>query len=168
MPNYDKYSAIAGDSVYCDGVLVARDINITLPEMSAVSVELNANGPFDMPVTAQYESMEATITKIGVAYDIARLVEPKRHTVEIRAAQDILLTSGEKVTRQVKAFLGCIPKTIPEISLEFGSIAENEITLTVLRYQLYENNKELWLFDRLNDIYRVNGTNYAQSINSLL
>lgn len=168
MPSYNKYSAIAGDSVYCDGVLVARDININLPEVSMVTAELNANGPMEVPITAQYESMEATITKIGVAYDIARLVEPKRHTVEIRAAQDILLTSGEKVTKQIKAFLGTIPKTIPEIALEFGAIAENEITLTVVRYQLYEDNKELWLFDRLNDIYRVNGTNYAQSINSLL
>lgn len=165
---YDKYSAIAGTSVYCDNRLVARDVNITLPELNAVTAELNAGGPIELPITGQTDTMEATITKVGVNIDIARLVSPEYHNVECRAAQDVLRAGGRKETTQIRAFLGAIAKTVPAINLEFGAISENEITFTVLTYKLYENNDEIFYIDKPNGIYRVNGRDYGSSVISLL
>ena len=164
---YDKASAIAADTVYCDGELVARDVTVSLPELSAITAELNAGGTLEVPISNQFEPMEASLTKMGVTYDIAKVIEPKRHTLEIRAVEDVL-TADEKRVSQIKAFLGAIPKGVPALSLEFGSIPENEITFAVLRYQLYVDNREVLLIDKPNGIYRVNGVDYSSSIESYL
>lgn len=164
---YDRAGAIAGDTVRCDGKLVARDVTVTLPEVAAVTAEVNAGGPIDLPITGQTEAMEATITKLGVDADIATLMSHQHHTLEIRAVQDILTPNG-KALRSIRAVLGVIPKTIPGISLEFSSIPENELAFSVLSYKLYVDNKEVIYIDKPNNIYRVNGRDFGASVESLL
>ena len=52
--------------------------------------------------------------------------------------------------------------------LEPGSTSEQQITFAVTRYQLIVGGVEICLIDQLKGIMRINGKDYAKSINSLL
>ena len=67
-----------------------------------------------------------------------------------------------------QAFLRCVSKGIPGLSVDPGNTSENEATFAVSRYQLYVGGAEYWLIDQLNTILRVGGVDYAKDIRSLL
>ena len=67
-----------------------------------------------------------------------------------------------------KAFLSGTIGTIPGISVEPGSASENEISITVTRFQLYINGEEALCIDRLNGICRINGVDYYSDVAALL
>lgn len=164
----DLQGAVLASTVYADGSLCARNATVTLPEISNTTVELQAGGTIELPITANVDAMEATITLGAPDTGFGALAEPKSHTVEVRWVQDAVDIEGN--VRQVgyKAFLKAYAKTIPGLSLELGSASENEMTLGVTRYQLYADGEEILCIDQLNNIYRVNGTDYAAQINQLL
>lgn len=68
-----------------------------------------------------------------------------------------------------KAFIRGIPKiATPSIEVNPGDSIELDIPLSVTRYQLYVNGKEIILADKLAGICKINGTDYASRLNSLL
>jgi len=89
-------------------------------------------------------------------------------TIEIRWAQDVKQADGSTKTEGCKAFLRCVSKGIPGLSVDPGNTSENEAAFAVSRYQLYVGGAEYWLIDQLNTILRVGGVDYAKDIRSLL
>ena len=87
---------------------------------------------------------------------------------KIRWAQDVKLSDGSTKTEGCKAFLRCVSKGIPGLSVDPGNASENEIALAVSRYQLFVAGNEYWLIDQLNTIMRVGGVDYAKDIRSVL
>ena len=164
----DLKGPILADTVYIDGVLVAKDVSITLPAVTLVTADFKAMGTYTAPLTGQIEAMEASITKIGVDYGLRNMVAFQSKTVEIRWAQDVKYADGSSKTEGCKAFLRCVPKQIPGLSVEPGSLSGNEITLAVSRYQLFVAGTEYWLIDQLNTIMRVNGVDYVKTLRSVL
>ena len=61
-----------------------------------------------------------------------------------------------------------MPTKIPGITVTVGEASSNELTFTVMRYQLFVDGEELFLVDRLAGIVRVAGTDYTKTMNSLL
>lgn len=170
MPNTwkDLNGAVLGSAVYSDGNLCCRNATVTLPEVTNTTVELKAGGTIDLPITANVDAMEATVT-LGAPDDgFGDLAIPTSHEVEVRWVQDSIDVEGK--VRQVgyKAFMRAYSKTIPGLSVEIGSASENELTLGLTRYQLYADGAEVLCIDQLNNIYRVNGVDYAAEINALL
>lgn len=165
----DKASAIVADSVYSDGKLVARDVAVTLPEVNHVMAEINAGGPTEIPITSWIEAMELSITLKGIdSVAIAQLARQERQSLEIRFVEDMMKVDGTKRVAGCKAFLTVIPKGIPGIELELGEVPENEMLFSVIRYQLFVDNKEIHCIDKFNDKFKVNGKDYSESIESLL
>ena len=62
----DLKGPILADTVYINGVLVAKDVTITLPAVTHVTADYKAMGTYTAPMTGQIEGMEAAITKIGI------------------------------------------------------------------------------------------------------
>ena len=168
MPWIDIVGAIEADTAYIDGTLVARDVSITLPEVTFKTVTLPAAGEIELPIPTNLDPMEATITKIGVDQGLRSMITPDRKTLEVRWVQRVTGADGSTREQGCRAYLLCYPKTIPGISLEISSATENEITLGVTRYQLFVGGEEYCLVDQLNGIMRFNDTDYAQTMNSLL
>lgn len=160
--------AIVADTVYSDGRLVAKDVSITLPEVSQVTTEVIAGGNTDLPVTGWTDPMEATITKVGIDEGLTHLLRQQSMSVECRWVQDQVTGDGTKRVVGMKAFLRCIPKTIPGLTITPGENSENDVTLSVLRYELMVDNKQQWLIDKLNNIFTVEGKDYAKDVSSLL
>ena len=164
----DLKGPILADTVYINGVLVAKDVTITLPAVTHVTADYKAMGTYTAPMTGQIEGMEATITKIGIDKGLRSMVQLESKTLEVRWAQDVKYADGSTKTEGCKAFLRCVSKGIPGLNVDPGNASENEIALAVSRYQLFVAGNEYWLIDQLNTIMRVGGVDYAKDIRSVL
>lgn len=164
----DMATAVVADTVYSDGSLAARNCNVTLPEVTPTTVEVPVGGTIELPITGMTDAMEATVT-LGAPDDgFAALCSPQSHEVEVRWVLDVLQSDGTKVQKGCKAFMQAYAKTIPGISLELASASENELTLGVTRYQLFMDGTEVLLIDQINNIFKVDGTDYAKDLAALL
>lgn len=159
---------VVADSVYADGVLVARDVAITLPEVAPQTADVSVMGTMSIPIWQLLENMEASITKIGVDNGLGRLLMASIKTLEVRWIQTV--TDAQGMTKNVgcKAFLRCVTNKIPGVELEPASPSENEVTQMVTRYALYADGEEICLIDRLVGIVRILGTDYAEDLSAML
>ncbi len=164
----DQKNAILADTVYCDNELVAKNVALTLPEVTFATAEINAMGTTELPLVGLVEAMEAAMTKIGADSKLVAVSTPERHNYEYRFVQNNIGADGAATAEGCKAFITGIPKVIPGISVEVGSATENEITIAVLRYQLYVNGEELLCIDKLNSICRIRGKDYYADIAAYL
>lgn len=159
---------IAGSTVYREGRLLARDVTLTLPSITFGIGEYKSMGTLEIPNPTQIDAMELALTKAGIDQELACLCQPGYGGFECRWAQDIMQPDGTTALEGCKAFFRAAPKGIPGLSLEVGSVSENEITFAVARYQLYIGGKEVLLADKLNSILKVNGVSYTSKLQSLL
>lgn len=165
----DIRGAVNANTTYCDGALVARNVTITLPEVTHVLATVQtALGEMEVPLYGLIESMEATIQKIGVDMGLAKLCALKNKTLEFRWAQQVTKTNGEIAMEGCKAFLKFIPKAVPGIEVNPGDSVELEVPGSVSRYQLFCNGAEMLLVDKLAGICRINGVDYSGNLDSLL
>ena len=158
---------VIGTTVYCNGKLVARDTTVTLPEVTPITADLQAMGTFSIPIWQLIENMESTINKIGADLGLRAIIKPDMKQLEFRWVQTI--TNANGVTKNVgcKAFIKGIPNKIPGIGVTVGEASENECTLATTRYNLFFDNQEILLIDRMAGIVRIGGKNYAD-VNSML
>lgn len=152
---------VLADSVYAENQLVARDVAVTLPEVTPLTADLSIMGTFSMPIWQLIEHMEATITKIGVDKGLRAIITPELKALEFRWVQTVTDANGKTKNVACKAFLSGIPMKLPEIGLEIGSASEHEAALGLFRYQLYVDGEEMWLIDRTAGIVRIAGKNYS-------
>lgn len=166
----DIRGAVNGTTAYIDGSLVARNTTITLPEITHVTATVKAAlGEHEVPLLGLIESMEATIQKIGVDLGLSKALTMEAKTFEFRWAQQVTQASGDNKVEGCKAFIRGIPKVAaPSIELNPGDSVEMDIPLSVTRYQLFADGNELLLVDKLAGICKINGVDYASSINNLL
>ena len=147
----DIRGPVNGTTVYINGVLVARNTTITLPEITHVTATVQAAlGEHEVPLFGLVESMEATIKKIGADSGLAKALGMETKTYEFRWAQQVT------------------PIAAPSIEVSPGESIEVDIPLSVTRYQLFVAGSELLMVDKLAGICKINGVDYASVLNSLL
>lgn len=156
------------DTVYDEGKLVARDVSVTLPEVAAVTYEIQAMGPMTMPDWSRLEHMETAITKIGVDKGLASMVKPGAKNLEFRGVQTVTDANGNVRNVGVKAFIKGYSNKIPGVGVAVGDPSESELTYSTTRYQLFVDGEEMWCIDRLAVICKIDGVDYAKNINSML
>ena len=152
---------VLGTTAYSDGKRVARDTAITLPEVAAMTADLQAMGTFSLPIWQLINHMETAITKVGVDEGLVSLIKPDMKPLEFRWAQTITDANGNTKEVGCKAFIKGIPNKIPSIGLEVGAASEGEVTISTTRYNLFVDGKEMFLIDRLTGIVRIDGKDYA-------
>lgn len=159
---------VVADTVYCENVLVARDVSVTLPEIVAMTAEVQAMGNLTIPIWQLLEHMETAITKIGVDIGLTSLVKPDMKPIEVRWVQTVTDANGTTKNVGCKAFITGIPTKIPGVGLEIGATIESEVTLATTRYNLFVDGREMFLIDKLSGICRIDGKDYAGDIGSML
>lgn len=164
----DMKGPVIANTIYSDSQLVAKDTTIALPSITPVTADFKAMGTMSLPVIGQIESMEMSITKIGIDQGLGRLARLQVMNIEARWVQDVIQADGSTKLEGCKAFLRGVSKTIPGLSIEPGSNSENDLTHEIIRYQLFAGGEELWLVDRLSQILRILGKDYYKEIASLL
>lgn len=168
MPFMNLNGPILANTVYRDNKLVAKDVEFTLPEVTAMVAEVEATGPMSFPVWARVEDMVAEIVKIGLDKGFKRMITPNLKTFEFRFPQRIMDENGKQKTVPCKAFLKCRANAIPGISVVPGEATSNTIPVSVTRYQLFVNNEEYLLIDKIAGIVTINGEDYTGTANGYL
>lgn len=152
---------VVANTVYSEDVLVARDVAVTLPEIVPMTADLNAMGTFTMPIWQLIDAMELAVTKIGLDLGLRSMITPDMKPLEVRWIQTVTDASGTTKNVGCKAFLRGIPTKLPGVSLEVGSASEHEVTISLLRYNLFVDGEEMFLIDRLAGKVRIAGKDYT-------
>lgn len=157
----------SADTVYCDGDLQAKDVAVTLPEVTAVTYEIQAMGTMTKPDWSRIEHMETAITRIGVDRGLASMSKPGKRELEFRGVQQVTDANGNNKNVGVKAFITGESTKIPGIGVAIGDPSENDLLYATSRYQLFVDGVEMWCIDRYAGICRIDGVDYA-NYNNLL
>lgn len=152
---------VVADTIYSDGKLVARDVSVTLPEITPMTADLQAMGTFSIPIWQLIEHMETSVTKIGIDEGFRSMIKPDMKPFECRWVQTVTDANGHTKNVGCKAFIKGVPSKIPGIGLGVGEASESEITIATVRYSLFVDGKEMFLVDRLAGIVRIDGKDYA-------
>lgn len=164
----DMKGPILANTAYVNGQLVAKDVAVALPAVTPLTADYRAMGTVTLPVVGQIEAMETTITKIGIDLGLRSLIKFQSQTIEFRWAQDVKGSDGSSKVEGCKAFIRCVPKGIPGLTIDPGNTPEGDIALATTRYQLFVGGEEYWLIDQLNQILRIDGKDYCRNITNLL
>lgn len=165
----DVRGPINATTVYVNNTLVARNVTITLPEVTHVLGTIKtALGEQDMPLYGLVDSMEATIQKIGCDMGLAKICQLRSNNYEFRWTQQVTRTNGKIEVGGCRAYIRAVPKVVPAIEVNPGDSVELDIPLAVTRYQFFCEGEEIVLVDKLAGICRINGEDYASSLGNLL
>lgn len=164
----DIKGPVVADTVYADGVLVAKDTTFTLPGLEFMTADVQAMGNMTVPLIGLLENMELAITKVGIDTGLSRMSRLKKQNFEFRWVQNVVKSDGSTAVEGCKAFVRTMPGTISELGVEMASAPESENTYNVTRMQVYANGVEVCCVDRLSQILRVNGEDYMKKITNLL
>lgn len=160
--------AVLASTAYVDNELVARNVAATLPEVTAITTDIEAMGTMSLPIWTRLEDMELTITKIGVDLGLAEMLSGSSLSVELRWAQQNVDEFGNAYESGCKAFVTGILKVVPGSEITPGEPTENEVVYGAHRYQLFIDGEEALCIDRFANICRINGVDYAGNIEQYL
>lgn len=160
--------AIVADTVYVENVLSAKDVEVTFPEITPMMAEIEAMGTMSLPIWNRLENMLLTVTKIGLDKGLGAMLKAALKTMEFRFPQQTVDQNGNVKVVACKAFVKCMPNSIPGIGIVPGETSSNETNHTVTRYQMFIDGEEAWLIDRLAGIVRIGGVDYAKEVQSML
>lgn len=164
----DMKGAIMASAVYIDGVQVAVNATLSLPEITPATIEvLAAGGTLELPVYSKVEAMEASLTLQGVNGEAIKLMTPERHRLTANLVQQSVGTEKNKA-EHIKATLEVMPKTFPAIEATYGEAMELEHTYSVLSYKLAVGGKVILHVDPVKGIFKQNGKDYAKEITAMI
>lgn len=147
----NKTSVVEATSVYVGSKIVGNDLTVTLPEVTAVTVDVNGlMGTVSIPLLHRLEDMELTISKEGLDSNSAILTSPGKKEITVKWAYDSIDSAGNVSVKGGKAIMSVMPKTIsPGIDLEPGETSEGDLTFGVLVLRLYLDGKLVLQINRL-------------------
>lgn len=161
--NYDVYE----DSNRYDGTA-----SVTLPDISFLTQSLSGAGiagNIEAVVAGHMDAMTLTMTFRTIQKEAISLTEPKRHQIELRAAQQIENTvSGELESQNIKHTMVVIPKKLSGGQLAPHSAANASGEYAVRYWAMYIDGKKRLELDPLNYICVINGTDYLASVRKAL
>lgn len=165
----DKNTGILGASVYIDDQLVAENVAVQLPAITFSEAEVQAGaGPISIPLYPLPAALEATVTFKGQSEGLTAAIASAGKQVEIRWAGSRLQPDQSSAVVGFKAFLMGVPRSLPGESIEVGSVADNEVTWAVTRYQLVADGETVILIDKLAGKVELYGQDHSSALANLL
>lgn len=164
----ERTGPVVDTTTYLNTKLIERSYGFTLPNVAFMQAVINAHGETNIPIPQLLEDMEHALTKIGADEGFAALSVGEPVDIEHRWVYLKIKPDGSTRNVGCKAYLHCLPRGVPELSIEPGEISETEATFTVTRYRLVVDGKELVLIDRIKNICKINGKDYAVNIEAML
>jgi P2 family phage contractile tail tube protein len=145
---------------------------VTLPEISNMTEEIKGAGiagTFESVVLGHLEAMSLTLNFRTLVKDAITLLEPRDHTIDLRAAQQSKDTvSGKTVVTPVKHVMVVKPKKLSPGKVAPASAADASGEYAVTYWATYIDGDKVLEIDILNFIYKVNGTDYLAEVRTAL
>lgn len=165
-------NGVTNFAVYEDATEYYGMAEVTLPEITQISEEVKGAGiagTFDGTFVGHLEAMSLTLNFRSVTTDAIKLAEPRKHQLDLRAAQQSWDNStGRYVQQAVKHVLVVNPKKFAPGKLAPASSAEASGEYPVTYYATYIDGEKVLEIDILNFIYYVNGVDYLEDVRKAL
>lgn len=144
---------------------------VDLPEITFKSDTVTGSGfggDLDAPST-NIEAMECTFNFNSPTSEVFTLHAPGTHKYIIRAAEvGHHRVSGMTNHRAMRFEVKGMTKSAGGGSLEAGAASESAVTLAVIEYGVFLDDKEVLYIDVINNIHRVNGIDYKARIREII
>lgn len=152
--------------------LVGVSAEITMPNLETMTETISGAGlagEFESPTPGHFGSISMEIPFRTIMDQSFKLMVPGAQTLYLRAAQQSYdIAAGRINQRGLKITLKVIPKGINLGTMGVGKPTETTNTLEVLYIKIDENGKTLLELDKLNFIFKVNGTDILEPIRRLI
>ena len=159
-------------AVYEDSDEFVGMASVTLPDKNQKVVSMNGagiGGDVEVPVNGHYDAMTLTMAFRNYSPRIARLREHRRHTIELRIAQQNEdRIAGQVVTDAVKHVFVVIPKSASGGTVAPASPGDMTVAFSVRYWATYVNGQKVDEIDQLNRIDIVNGIDYNAPVRRAL
>ena len=156
-------------NAYLDGTkMIGVAASVTLPEVNMKTSTVSGvgvNGELDSPTIGQFESMEQEIqfnTLYSSAMDMLSPLSTVNLTLQVYDKQGGYNFKGLRVVE-----IGRVKKFNPG-KVEKGEAMEATVTLELTYLMIEVDGQQLLEVDKLNGIYKVNGTDMLAGVNSLI
>jgi P2 family phage contractile tail tube protein len=165
--NYSVYAKIDNKTKY-----IQDTTNLQMPSFENLTDSIKGAGilgEIDFPTLAQVGSLSFATTFRNITSDEIMLYIPKAQDIEVRWAIDKYDSTNNKIgIESHKAFIKGVPKKFEAGKIEPNASQESTIELEVLYYSHLIDGKTVLEVDKLNNVFKVNGVDYASDIRGAL
>ena len=160
---YAVYSRDGGSPAY-----VQDTTTVTRPSLEFLTDTISGagiNGEIDMPTYAQLGSMTYEIGLRRAGPNAIKLFEQKTQELEVRWVTDTVdSATGNSAVSANKDIVKGRPKTLEGGTIENNAAQDGNLILEVLYLKHIQDGVTMYEIDKLNNVFIVNGTDYAQQI----
>jgi P2 family phage contractile tail tube protein len=126
-------------------------------------------GEIDLPTLGQLASMEIEIGFKNSNEKAVDLFSQKTHEIETRWVTDALNTKNANMkTVAHKEIVKCISKKLDLGNIEANAANEATLTAEAIFYKYIIDGKAMIEIDKLNNVFKINGKDYAEQIRQAL
>lgn len=165
--NYNIYSKINQQSVYLGDTL-----NVQLPSVEMLTDTIKGAGimgEIDLPTLTQTGSMSCTISFRNATLSQMALFAPKLQDFEIRYVVDKYdSATGQTSVQQHKVYLKGYPKKFDPGKVEANASQEGTDEFEIVYMNHILDGVSVIEIDKLNNIFKINGVDYAKEIREAL
>ncbi len=170
MPKIDE--SVINFAVYEDSVEYAGMAKASLPDLNALTQSISGAGiagNVEAVILGHFEAMTLTLNFRTTTEQAIRLSEPRRHTIDLRVAQQAEDTVGGAVAVQaVKHLFVVIPKKDAGGSIAPAAPTDASGEYAVRYWATYIDGVKKREIDPLNFICFVNGVDYLADVKRVL
>ncbi|MGD9567521.1 MAG: phage major tail tube protein [Sedimentibacter sp.] len=159
-------------AVYEDSVEYAGMAQATLPDLTALTQSISGSGiagNVEAVILGHFEAMTLGLNFRTTTEQAIKLSEPRRHTIDLRVAQQVEDTvAGAVVVQAVKHLFVVVPKKDTGGSIAPAAPTDASGEYAVRYWATYINGVKKREIDPLNFIYFVNGVDYLSDVKRVL
>lgn len=159
-------------NVYQDGnkmIGLAAEVELPSIKMKTSTIEgVGVGGEIDSPTIGQFESLEAKL-KFNTLYSSATDLMNPLNTVNLtlRAAQQVYDKTGGYAFKGLRIVMGGRVKEFNPGTAKKGDAMDAETTLELTYYMIEVDGEQVVEVDKLNGVYKVNGSDMLAGIAAL-
>ena len=168
MPKFDH--SVINFAVYEDSVEYVGMAKASLPDLTALTQTISGAGiagNIEAVILGHFDSMTLGLNFRTTTEQAIKLSEPRRHTIDLRVAQQVEDTvAGEIQVQAVKHLFVVVPKKDVGGSIAPASPTDASGEYAVRYWATYIDGKKVREIDPLNFIFVVNGVDYLENVKS--
>jgi len=165
--NYSVYGKLDGNNKY-----LADTTSLQLPSMENLTDTIKGAGimgEIDWPTLAQVGSLSFSATFRNITREAVKLYIPKVQDIEVRWVVDKFDSANNKIgIESHKVFIKGMPKKLDIGKVEVNSSQDSSIDIEVMYYNHIIDGKSAVEVDKLNYVFKVDGTDYSKQIRDAL
>jgi len=159
-------------AVYEDSTEYVGMAKVTLPDLTALTQSISGAGiagNVDAVIMGHFEAMTLGLSFRTTTSQVIKLAEPRRHTIDLRVAQqEENPVAGVVEVRSVKHVLVIVPKSTKGGTVAPASPTDGSGEYAVRYWATYIDGQKVQEIDPLNFICIINGIDYLDAVRTAI